>query len=152
MPKVAMSEATSSMLGRRSSWLAATAATRVVAFDPVRGAWLSRAQAHDGTAAVPDLDGELVFAPVLTDFIELSVGGTLSVGGIGGATQHYRLQIDNVLELEGAQRAVARALRRHLHPECARRAAPGRHRRWAHPVLPLPALAADTAARGHARR
>src|SRR5687768_16127063 len=55
-----MSEARSSMLGRRQ-WLAATAATLVVAFDPVRGVWLSRAQAHDGAVAVPDLDGELVF-------------------------------------------------------------------------------------------
>lgn len=38
--------------------------------------------------------------PVLTDYIELSVGGTLSVGGIGGATQRHGLQVDNVLELE----------------------------------------------------
>jgi cytokinin dehydrogenase len=37
---------------------------------------------------------------VLTDYLELSVGGTLSAGGIGGATQHYGLQVDNVLELE----------------------------------------------------
>jgi FAD/FMN-containing dehydrogenase len=38
--------------------------------------------------------------PVLTDYIELSVGGTLSVGGIGGHTQHHGLQADNVLELD----------------------------------------------------
>lgn len=38
--------------------------------------------------------------PVLTDYLELSVGGTLSAGGIGGATQHYGLQTDNVLELD----------------------------------------------------
>ena len=38
--------------------------------------------------------------PVLTDFIELSVGGTLSGGGIGGATQRHGLQVNNVLELE----------------------------------------------------
>lgn len=38
--------------------------------------------------------------PVLTDFIELSVGGTLSVGGIGGATHRHGLQVDNVLELQ----------------------------------------------------
>ncbi len=37
--------------------------------------------------------------PVLTDYLELSVGGTLSVGGIGGATQHYGVQGDNVLAL-----------------------------------------------------
>jgi FAD/FMN-containing dehydrogenase len=38
--------------------------------------------------------------PVLTDFIELSVGGTLSGGGIGGATHRHGLQVNNVLELE----------------------------------------------------
>lgn len=38
--------------------------------------------------------------PVATDYLGLSVGGTLSVGGIGGATSHFGLQVDNVLELE----------------------------------------------------
>jgi FAD/FMN-containing dehydrogenase len=38
--------------------------------------------------------------PVLTDYIELSVGGTLSVGGIGGATGQYGMQTDHVVELE----------------------------------------------------
>lgn len=38
--------------------------------------------------------------PVLTDYLELSVGGTLSVGGIGGASHRYGLQTDNVLSLE----------------------------------------------------
>jgi cytokinin dehydrogenase len=38
--------------------------------------------------------------PVLTDYLELSVGGTLSVGGIGGASGQYGAQTDNVLELE----------------------------------------------------
>ncbi|MEV5413040.1 FAD-binding protein [Thermopolyspora sp. NPDC052614] len=38
--------------------------------------------------------------PVLTDYIELSIGGTLSVGGVGGATHHHGMQVDNVLELE----------------------------------------------------
>ncbi|MGP4019019.1 FAD-binding protein [Saccharopolyspora sp. 5N708] len=38
--------------------------------------------------------------PVLTDYLELSVGGTLSVGGIGGATHRHGLQTDNVLELQ----------------------------------------------------
>ncbi len=37
--------------------------------------------------------------PVLTDFQELTVGGTLSVGGLGGTTHRYGLQIDNVLRL-----------------------------------------------------
>jgi cytokinin dehydrogenase len=38
--------------------------------------------------------------PVFTDFIELSIGGTLSVGGIGGQTFRWGTQTDNVLELE----------------------------------------------------
>jgi cytokinin dehydrogenase len=38
--------------------------------------------------------------PVLTDLLELSVGGTLSLGGIGGAASHFGAQVDNVLELE----------------------------------------------------
>ncbi|HEV2782804.1 MAG TPA: FAD-binding protein [Actinophytocola sp.] len=38
--------------------------------------------------------------PVSTDYIGLSVGGTLSVGGIGGASSHHGLQVDNVRELE----------------------------------------------------
>lgn len=38
--------------------------------------------------------------PTLTDFIGLSVGGTLSVGGIGGQAFRHGLQVDNVLELE----------------------------------------------------
>jgi cytokinin dehydrogenase len=38
--------------------------------------------------------------PVLTDYIELSIGGTLSVGGIGGATHRYGVQVENVLELQ----------------------------------------------------
>ena len=38
--------------------------------------------------------------PVLTNYLDLSVGGTLSVGGIGGTTHRYGLQTDNVLELE----------------------------------------------------
>ncbi|NVB40912.1 FAD-binding protein [Pseudenhygromyxa sp. WMMC2535] len=36
---------------------------------------------------------------VLTDHIDLSIGGTLSVGGIGGQTPQHGLQTDNVLEL-----------------------------------------------------
>ncbi len=38
--------------------------------------------------------------PVLTNYLDLSVGGTLSVGGVGGTTHRYGLQTDNVLELE----------------------------------------------------
>lgn len=38
--------------------------------------------------------------PVLTDFLDLAVGGTLSVGGIGGTSYRYGLQADQVVELE----------------------------------------------------
>ncbi|ATB32986.1 FAD-binding protein [Melittangium boletus] len=38
--------------------------------------------------------------PTLTDYLELSIGGTLSVGGIGGQAFRSGLQVDNVLELE----------------------------------------------------
>ncbi|RZL92010.1 MAG: FAD-binding protein, partial [Variovorax sp.] len=38
--------------------------------------------------------------PVLTDYLQLSVGGTLAVGGVGGATSRYGMQTDNVLHLE----------------------------------------------------
>jgi len=38
--------------------------------------------------------------PVLTEYLELSVGGTLAVGGIGGTTSRYGAQSDNVLELD----------------------------------------------------
>ena len=38
--------------------------------------------------------------PVLTDYLELSVGGTLVVGGVGGTTSAFGVQSDNVIELE----------------------------------------------------
>lgn len=38
--------------------------------------------------------------PVLTDYTNLTVGGTLSIGGIGGTSYRYGVQIDNVLELQ----------------------------------------------------
>lgn len=38
--------------------------------------------------------------PVLTDYMGLSVGGTLSTGGIGGAAQHFGVQTDTVRELQ----------------------------------------------------
>ncbi|MFC6880136.1 MULTISPECIES: FAD-binding protein [Actinomadura] len=38
--------------------------------------------------------------PVFTDYLELSVGGTLAVGGIGGQTHHHGAQVDGVVELE----------------------------------------------------
>jgi len=41
-----------------------------------------------------------VAPPVSTDFLGLSVGGTLSVGGIGGASQHFGMLVDNTVELQ----------------------------------------------------
>ncbi|MFY2561724.1 FAD-binding protein [Corallococcus terminator] len=38
--------------------------------------------------------------PVLTDYIELSIGGSLSAGGIGGQAFRWGLQVDNVLEMD----------------------------------------------------
>ncbi|MGH3861550.1 FAD-binding protein [Actinokineospora sp.] len=38
--------------------------------------------------------------PVATDYIGLSVGGTLSVGGIGGAGSQHGMLVDNVIALE----------------------------------------------------
>lgn len=40
--------------------------------------------------------------PVLIDFLDLTVGGTLSWGGMGMTSRRYGLQADNVLELEVA--------------------------------------------------
>ena len=38
--------------------------------------------------------------PVLTDYTALTVGGTLSVGGVGGRSFRYGAQVDQVLELQ----------------------------------------------------
>jgi FAD/FMN-containing dehydrogenase len=38
--------------------------------------------------------------PVLTDYLGLTVGGTLSIGGISPATWRYGAQVDNVKDLE----------------------------------------------------
>jgi FAD/FMN-containing dehydrogenase len=38
--------------------------------------------------------------PVLTDYLELSVGGTVVVGGVGGTTSRHGVQSDNVLEMD----------------------------------------------------
>ncbi|WP_224245698.1 FAD-binding protein [Hyalangium gracile] len=37
--------------------------------------------------------------PILTDYLNLSVGGTLSMGGVSGASFRHGVQVDNVLEL-----------------------------------------------------
>ncbi|MDI1480125.1 FAD-binding protein [Polyangium sp. y55x31] len=54
--------------------------------------------------------------PALTDHIDLSIGGTLSVGGIGGQAFRHGMLVDNVLELEiitGQGRLVACSPTRH---------------------------------------
>jgi cytokinin dehydrogenase len=38
--------------------------------------------------------------PVLTDYLNLSIGGVLAVGGIGGTSYRYGAIVDNVLELQ----------------------------------------------------
>ena len=38
--------------------------------------------------------------PVLTDYLSLSVGGTLSVGGVNGTSYIHGAQVDNTLELD----------------------------------------------------
>ncbi|MEC4019679.1 FAD-binding protein [Streptomyces sp. H27-D2] len=38
--------------------------------------------------------------PALTDYLHLSVGGTLSVGGVGGTVQKYGLQVDTVQSVD----------------------------------------------------
>lgn len=43
--------------------------------------------------------------PVLTDYLATTVGGTLSVGGIGGTSHRYGVQTDNVLALDVIMRA-----------------------------------------------
>ena len=53
--------------------------------------------------------------PVLTDYLELSVGGTLTVGGIGGTTFRRGFQVDSVYSLDvvtGEGRLVTCSLRR----------------------------------------
>lgn len=53
--------------------------------------WLELIKATLATGQTP---------PVATDYLGLSIGGTLSVGGIGGATSHHGLLVDNILSLE----------------------------------------------------
>jgi FAD/FMN-containing dehydrogenase len=38
--------------------------------------------------------------PVLTEYLELSVGGTLAVGGVGSTTPAFGVQSDNVIDME----------------------------------------------------
>jgi FAD/FMN-containing dehydrogenase len=53
---------------------------------------------------------------VFTDYIELSVGGTLSVGGMGGTSHQHGAQVDNVVEIDvvtGAGELVTCSAARH---------------------------------------
>ena len=38
--------------------------------------------------------------PVLTDYLSLSIGGTLSVGGVNGTSYNHGAQVDNVISLD----------------------------------------------------
>ncbi|WP_221349351.1 FAD-binding protein [Streptomyces beigongshangae] len=62
--------------------------------------------------------------PVFTDYLELSVGGTLSVGGLGGQAHRVGAQVDNVMELEVVTGEGERT-----------RCSPARHRDLFHAVL-----------------
>ena len=68
-------------------------------------------EVHDGRIAVQGgalwsdvLDAALIHGytpPVLTDYLHTTtVGGTLVVGGVGGATHRHGMQVDGVTELE----------------------------------------------------
>lgn len=62
-----------------------------------------RAIAGGGATWREVLDATLplgLIPPVLTDYLDVTVGGTLSVGGFGGQTSRYGTQADNVDELE----------------------------------------------------
>lgn len=66
------------------------------------------------------LDAALAYGrtpPTLTDYLETTVGGTLAVGGIGGAAHLYGAQVDNVAEVEVVTRGGERL-----------RCSPDRHR------------------------
>jgi cytokinin dehydrogenase len=61
--------------------------------------------------------------PVLTDYLGLSVGGTLSVGGVGGASFRHGMQTDQLLELrvatgQGAVRTCSAAQDQELFDAC----------------------------------
>lgn len=53
---------------------------------------------------------------VLTDYLDISVGGTLSVGGIGGTSHRYGVQTDNVLALDVV---TADGVLRHCSPNAS---------------------------------
>lgn len=71
-----------------------------VGFSSEAGAWIDVGPGAQWRSVVSEAFNHGLTPPVLTDFQGLSVGGTLSVGGIGGTTQKSGVQADNVLELE----------------------------------------------------
>jgi FAD/FMN-containing dehydrogenase len=64
------------------------------------GGWVDVQPGAQWRAVIQAAFAEGLTPRVLTDFQGLSVGGTLSIGGIGGTTQRFGVQADNVLELE----------------------------------------------------
>ncbi|MEO8181021.1 MAG: FAD-binding protein [Deltaproteobacteria bacterium] len=80
------------------------------------GAWLDVGPGAHWRSVIQEAFDHGLTPPVLTDFQDLSVGGTLSVGGVGATTQTFGVQADNVLELEvvtgEGDRVVCSAARR----------------------------------------
>ena len=68
--------------------------------------------------------------PVLTDYLRLSVGGTLVVGGVGPTTWRDGVQSDHVLELRWSRGPVSgSSARRSGSRSCSTRSAPA-SARW----------------------
>jgi len=71
--------------------------------DAIRDLQPDRMSVEAGTTWKSVLDAALshgMTPPVLTNYLGLSVGGTLAVGGIGGSSSRSGMQTDNVLELD----------------------------------------------------
>ncbi|AXK33097.1 FAD-binding protein [Streptomyces armeniacus] len=66
---------------------------------PERGTVTVGAGARWSTVTKATLEHGLT-PPVFTDYLELSVGGTVSVGGLGGQTHRHGAQADTVVELQ----------------------------------------------------
>ena len=63
--------------------------------------------------------------PVLCDYLELSVGGTLIVGGVGCTTSRYGVQSDNVISMDVVTgRAASSRARRGATRSCSMQCAP----------------------------
>jgi len=71
--------------------------------DSIRRVGAAEADVDAGVTWRSVLEASLVQGltpPTLPDYLDLSVGGTLSVGGIGGACFRFGAQVDNVSQLE----------------------------------------------------